>query len=242
MLNSYHSQSPAVNVRVSGAILSLILLTAPTSVLAHGGHGNEFQGGSEATQATGSIQVDAQTAKRLGIKVEPINPQRLSIGIKATGQIETLPSKKVEVTAPIAGTVVELLVEPGAEVRAGQPVAVLSSPDLVELRVESQEKRAQAQADLQQAQADLTLAQQNYQRYSQIAAADIQQARTELAVAQEQYDRDQELVRGGALPRRQMLESQAHLAEAKTQLTKAASRREVLEAEAQLKRAQSAVE
>ncbi len=242
MLNSYHSQSPAVNVRVSGAILSLILLTAPTSVLAHGGHGNEFQGGSEASQATGSIQVDAQTAKRLGIKVEPITPQRLSVGIKATGQIETLPSKKVEVTAPIAGTVVELLVEPGADVKAGQPVAVLSSPDLVELRVESQEKQAQAQADLQQAQADLTLAQQNYQRYSQIAAADIQQARTELAVAQEQYDRDQELVRGGALPRRQMLESQAHLAEAKTQLTKAASRREVLEAEAQLKRAQSAVE
>jgi cobalt-zinc-cadmium efflux system membrane fusion protein len=242
MLNSYHSQSPAVNVRVSGAILSLILLTAPTSVLAHGGHGNEFQGGSEASQATGSIQVDAQTAKRLGIKVEPITPQRLSVGIKTTGQIETLPSKKVEVTAPIAGTVVELLVEPGADVKAGQPVAVLSSPDLVELRVESQEKQAQAQADLQQAQADLTLAQQNYQRYSQIAAADIQQARTELAVAQEQYDRDQELVRGGALPRRQMLESQAHLAEAKAQVTKATSRREVLEAEAQVKRAQSAVE
>lgn len=242
MLNSNRSQSPAVNVRVSGAILSLILLTAPTSVLAHGGHGNEFQGGSEASQATGSIQVDAQTAKRLGIKVEPITPQRLSVGIKTTGQIETLPSKKVEVTAPIAGTVVELLVEPGADVKAGQPVAVLSSPDLVELRVESQEKQAQAQADLQQAQADLTLAQQNYQRYSQIAAADIQQARTELAVAQEQYDRDQELVRGGALPRRQMLESQAHLAEAKTQVTKATSRREVLEAEAQVKRAQSAVE
>jgi len=39
-----------------------------------------------------------------------------------------------------------------------------------------------------------------------------------------------------------MLESQAHLTEEQAELAKAASRREVLEAEAQLKRAQSAVE
>jgi len=61
-------------------------------VLAHGGHGDEFQGG-EATLATGSIRVDAETAKRLGIKVEPVNKTRLAIGIKTTGQMK-LPSKK----------------------------------------------------------------------------------------------------------------------------------------------------
>lgn len=223
---------------ISGAILSFVLLGTP--VFAHGGHGNEFQGG-EATHAAG-IQVDAETAKRLGIKVEPINSTKLAVGIKTTGQIETLPSKKVEVTAPIPGTVVELLVEPGASVKASQPVAILSSPDLVELRVESQEKRAEAEADLQQAQADLKLAQQNLQRQRQIAAADIAQTRTELKVAQEQYDRDRDLVTAGAIARREMLESQAHLAEGKAQLAKATSRREVLEAEAQLKRAQSNVE
>jgi cobalt-zinc-cadmium efflux system membrane fusion protein len=148
----------------------------------------------------------------------------------------------VEVTAPIPGIVAELLVEPGASVKAGQAVAVLAAPDLVELRVNSQEKRAQAQADLQQAQADLKLAQQNLERQRQIAGAEIAQARTEVEVAREQYDKDQDLVSAGALPRRQMLESQAHLREGETQLTKASSRREVLEAEAQLKRAQAAVE
>lgn len=227
---------------ISGPILSLVLMGTPV-VLAHGGHGDEFQGGGEATLAAGSIRVDAETAKRLEIKVESVNKsRRLAIGIKTTGQIETLPSKKVEVTAPISGTVVEILVEPGASVKASQPVALLSSPDLVELRVESQEKRAEAIADLQQAQADLKLAQQDLARQRQIAAADIEQTRTELEVAQEQYDRDRDLVRAGALPRRQMLESQAHLAEGKAQLAKATSRREVLEAEAQLKRAQSSVE
>ncbi len=62
-------------------------------VLAHGGHGDEFQGGGEATQVAG-IRVDPQTAKRLEIKVEPVNKTNLAIGIKTTGQIETLPSKK----------------------------------------------------------------------------------------------------------------------------------------------------
>jgi len=241
MISSNSSQSVAPLHCISGAILSLVLMGTPAVVLAHGGHGNEFQGGGEATQTAGSIQVDAETAKRLGIKVEPVNKTELAVGIKTTGQIETLPSKKAEVTAPIPGTVVELLVEPGASVKAGQPVALLSSPDLVELRVESQEKRAEAEANLQQAQADLKLAQQNLERQSQIAAADIEQTRTELKVAQEQYDRDRDLVRAGALPRRQMLESLAHLAEGKAQLAKATSQREVLEAEAQLKRAQSAV-
>ena len=228
---------------VSGAFLSLVLLTTPADVLAHGGHGNEFKGGTEASVGAGSIQVDAETAKRIAIKVEPVNRQRLSVGIKTTGQIETLPSQKVEVTAPISrATVVELLVEPGASVKAGQPIAVLTAPDLVELRVESQEKRAEAEADMQQAQADLNLAQQNLVRQRQIATADIAQARTEVKVAQEQYDRDMDLVKSGALPRRQMLESQARLAEGKAELAVSTSRREVLEAEAQLKRAQSVVE
>ncbi|XWK91701.1 MAG: efflux RND transporter periplasmic adaptor subunit (plasmid) [Phormidium sp.] len=243
ILNSYHFQRSTPRLCVSGTILSLILLTAPTPVLAHAGHGDEFQGGTEASQSTDSIQVDTETAKRLGIQVEPVKSQRLAVGIKTTGQIETLPSKQVEVTTPISETkVVELLVQPGASVTAGQPVAVLSSSGLVELRVTSQEKLAEGEADLQQAQADLNLARQNYQRFSQIAAAEIADARSKLAFAQEKYDKDQQLAQAGALPRRQALESQTQLIQAKADLTKANSRREVIEAEAQLKRAQSAVQ
>ena len=184
------SQLPVPLRCLSGAILSLVLLTAPVVVLAHAGHGDEFQHANEASQTAASVQVDAETSKRLGIKVEPVKRQRLAVGIKTTGQIETLPNKKVEVTAPIPGKVVELLVEPGAAVKIGQPVAVLAAPDLVELRVNSQEKRAEAQADLQKAQADLNLARANLEQQRQIAAAEIQQASTEVKVAQEKYDRE----------------------------------------------------
>ncbi|MEA5502543.1 efflux RND transporter periplasmic adaptor subunit [Halotia wernerae UHCC 0503] len=243
MPNSLRFQ-PIVTMRcVSGTLVSLLLLASPVVVLAHSGHGNEFQEESEATPATNSVQVDTQTAQRLGIKVEPVKNQRLALSIKTTGQIETLPSKQVEVTTPIAGAkVVELLVEPGALVKQGQPVAVVSSPDLVELRVNSQEKLAQGQADLQQALADLKLAQQNRDRYQQIATAEIVQAQSQVAFSQEKYDKDQELVAQGALPRRNALESQTQLAQAKADLAKANSRREVIEAENQLQRAQASVE
>ena len=235
------SQSPKVIHCVSGTFLSLMLLATPAAVLAHGGHGNEFQGGGEATPAqSDAISVDAETAKRLGIKAEKVTQQRLAVGIKTTGQIETLPNQQVEVTAPISRAMVaELLVEPGSQVKAGQPIAVLAAPELVELRVESQERLAEAKAGVRQAQADLKLAQENLERQRQIAAANVTQAQTEVDVAQEQYDRDIELEKAGAIPRRTMLESQANLDRVKAQLATAASRKEVLEAEAQLKRAQA---
>ncbi|WP_193200020.1 efflux RND transporter periplasmic adaptor subunit [Nostoc sp. MG11] len=238
-------QPPTVIRCVSGTLLSLLLLTTPTAVLAGAGHdhigGSSFQG--SGSQASGSVEVDAETAQRLGIKVEPVKRQQLALGIKSTGQIETLPSQKVEVNTPITGAkVVELLVEPGAVVKKGQPLAVVTSPDLVELRVSSQEKRAEATASLQQAQADSRLAQQNYQRYWQISNADIAQAQSQVAFAEEKYNKDLQLANEGALPRRNALESQTQLAEAKAKLTSANSRRDVIESEAQMKRAQSAVQ
>ena len=36
----------------------------------------------------GAVQVDAETAKRMGSKVEPVARQRLAFGIKTTGKIE----------------------------------------------------------------------------------------------------------------------------------------------------------
>ena len=227
---------------VYSVALSLFLVNTPSVVLAGAGHDHgsgAFQGGNEPS---GEVEVEEQTAKRLGIKVEPVKRQRLSIGVKTTGNIETLPSQRVQVTTPISGAkVVELLVEPGMRVKKGQPVAVLTSPDFVNLRVDSQEKLAQGQADLQQALADLKLAQQNYNRFQNIATAEIAQAQSQVAFAQEKYDKDKQLVDDGTLPRRTALESQTQLAQAKAQLATANSRQNVIAAQNQVQRAQAAV-
>ena len=232
----------ATKLLVSAFTFLLLASIVPAATFAHAGHGDEFHSDTEAITNPEDIEVDTATANQIGIKVQPVSRQFLEVGIKTTGQIETQPNQQVEVTAPIPGTVAELLVEPGDQVTKGQPVAVISSPELIELRVESLDRRTEAEANLGEAEANLKLAEQNLERQRQIANAEITQANTQLAEAQERYDRDAELATEGALPRRQMLESKTQLAAAKTALETANSRREVLEAEAEIKRAQTAVE
>jgi membrane fusion protein, heavy metal efflux system len=243
-------------------VVSIALLLAhPVIGLAHAGHGgHEFQ---ESGAATGNkaIEVDATTANRLGLKVEAVKAQQLDVGLKTTGQIELMPNQKAEVTAPVKGKIVTLLVQPGAKVRQGQPVATMTSAELSDLRVSSQEKQAEAAASLQQAQVDLKLAQENYQRYSQIAQAEITQAQTQLAAAQAQYQRDRSLVSGGSIVKvaktnyqRQVQISQTEIDQVKVEVdvaqerynqdrqlvaNGALSRRTMLESQAQLAAAKS---
>ncbi|MEG4579868.1 efflux RND transporter periplasmic adaptor subunit [Microcoleus sp. MON1_C5] len=226
MHSCHYFASPIKLCRFSGLLLSLAFLTSPAAVFAHAGHGDEFHQSGETTQTPAAISVDAETAKRLGIKVSPAARQRLDIGIKTTGQIETLPNQKVEVTAPVAGKVVELLVKPGDKVSKGQALAVLSSSELGQLRVESLSKRAEAEADLQQAEGDLKLARENYDRQIQISAAEIAQAQTQLTAVTKQYQQEQELVNNRSVVQaakenyqRQVEIAQAEIARAETELT-----------------------
>jgi membrane fusion protein, heavy metal efflux system len=275
---------PAIRAvgRISWRLLPIWILLVSRSAFAHGGHGNEFgaQDGAKSTK----VQIDGATAQQIGVQTVTAKTQSLNVEISATGQIELLPSKKVEVTAPIKGKLVQLLVQPGAQVKAGQVLATLSSPELNDLRTSALDKRATALALLQQAQTDRHLAQQSYQkiveiataetnqarsqltaaqsrlvreqqlvkdgsivraaknsyqRQQQIAAAEISTAQTELAFAQERYQKDLELSKSGALARRQVLESQAKLAEARTQLIKAQSQSGVAQAETDLRKAET---
>jgi cobalt-zinc-cadmium efflux system membrane fusion protein len=194
-----------------------------------------------AIQAPDTIKVDREAAKQMGIRVEPVTRKPLSVGLKTTGQIEALPNQKVAVTAPIQGTVVRLLIQPNDPVQAGQVVALLSSPELSQLRVDATQKRDEAEAGLEQARADLKLAQQNYTRQRQQAIADLKQTQTQVALAQERYDRNRELQAAGAVTRRQVQESDAELAAARATFTKAQSQLGELEAANQLTRAQAGV-
>ncbi|MGB3558133.1 MAG: efflux RND transporter periplasmic adaptor subunit [Geitlerinemataceae cyanobacterium] len=210
-------------------LLSLLILAMPEGVLAHAGHGDEF-GDSHSASPTG-IEVDAKTAERMGIKIEPVTRELMQTGIQVTGKIETLPGNTVEVTSPIPGKIVELLVEPGDEVAKGQVVAILSSPELAQLGVEADEKRAEAEADVLEAEADLQLARDNFHRLSNIAEAEIVQAQTQLQAARERYNRDRNLVDEGSVVaaaresyQRQVEVAEAEIAQAKTELAVAQER------------------
>jgi cobalt-zinc-cadmium efflux system membrane fusion protein len=217
-----------------------LLVLSPKATFAHAGHGDEFHQ-SESAQSAQGISLDADTIRRLGIQVESLQPRSLMTGLRATGQIETLPQQRVEVTTPVGGKLLKLLVNPGAKVKAGQPVALMTSAELADLRTTALDRQSSAIAAVEQAQVDLRLAQENYRQQQRLAQSEIEEARIAKAFAQERYDRDRELEANGALPRRQLLESEVALARAKAELTKAQSRLPVSEAQAQLRRAQSAL-
>ncbi|WP_072016217.1 efflux RND transporter periplasmic adaptor subunit [Leptolyngbya sp. KIOST-1] len=223
----------------ASSVLGLVLVSAPIAALAHTGHdhGAEFQSGT--SQPASGIRVDSATAERLGIQVVPVKREVLSLGLQTTGELIAQPDKAVMVNAPINGTVVELLVEPGETVTAGQPLARILAPDLIDLRVSAQEDRVGAEADLRSAEANLTLAQRNYERQGAIATTEIQAAQKQLDLAQERFTQDERLLGAGAIARQQFLESQSELAEAQSNLTRAQSQQPLLEAQAELERARA---
>lgn len=184
---------------LSWQLLPVWILVGASSALAHAGHGNEFAHPDGSTNA--KVQIDRSTAEQIGVKTVAAKKQSLHVEIAATGQIELLPSKKVEVTAPIRGKLVQLLVQPGAKVKAGQVLATLSSPELNELRVNSLEKRSEALASLQQAQTDRALAQQTHRKIVEVATAETKQAQSQLTAAQARLAREQQLVKNGSVVR-----------------------------------------
>ena len=240
---SFILRNPFMTAIASGVFIACFATFDIMPSLAGAGHnhGNEFETGGN-TGGPKRVEVSPDIAKRLGIKIEPVEFRRMGVGIKATGQIETQPNSQAKVTMPTPGTIVEFLVEPGDRVRKGQPVAVVSSLELLQLRVDSLDRKADARVDLREAQVNLRLAQEELARERRIAATEIAQAQTQLAEAQERYDGDTRLVVSGALPRRQMLTSKTQLANAKTELTKSKSLQGVLRAEADVKRASAIVE
>jgi cobalt-zinc-cadmium efflux system membrane fusion protein len=117
----------------------------------------------------------------------------------------------------------------------------MTSAELAELRTTAQDRRSLAIAAVEEAQADLQLAQENYRQQQRVAQSEIAEARLAKEFAQERYNRDQELEANGALPRRQLLESEVALATANADLVRSQSRLPVSEAQTQIKRAQAAL-
>ncbi len=174
--------------RYAAALLIGGLLTGrPMGVSAHGGHGDEFKG--SVVQSSGSIEVDPAMAARLGFKVEPVKRERLTFGVKTTGQLETLPNRQVEVTTPVGGTVLRLLVKLGDRVDQGQAVAIMNSPDLTDLRSTAMDRRAEATAAVQTATADLQLARENLERQGTIVEQEVKEAQSAFDFVQENYKR-----------------------------------------------------
>lgn len=225
-------------MKIQWLILSTLLFTIsnPAPIFPHGGHGDEFSTETEVIPLEG-ISINSHTAKTIGIKTQSVESDFLDQSIIVTGQIETQPNQTVAVRAPISGTIVELLAFPGDSVKVGQPLAVISSPELIQLQAESLDRKTAAEAALKTAKVNLKLAQENLERQKEIAKAQIVAGRIQVKTAEQRYQRELELTESGAFTRIDLLATEDNLAVAKSRLTEAMAQRDVIAAESEVRRA-----
>ncbi len=135
-----------------------------------------------------------------GWTIATAQPGTIDASISATGSVE--PKAEAALRFAVDGTVTEILVQPGQEVEAGQPLARIDDADL-KLKIE------QAQADLRQAQADYE------DLKTKATPEEITKAQAQLAQAQAQYQ--QEL---GSVTQADVAAARAKLDQARTRLAR----------------------
>jgi multidrug efflux pump subunit AcrA (membrane-fusion protein) len=131
---------------------------------------------------------------------------RLSVSAPAT----IWPREQANISSRLTAQIRELRVRKGDDIKAGQVLAVLESRDLIAQRQEASAAVNDATLNLQKTT-------------SGTLPADIERARGQAAtakaaldLAQKVFDRRSELFQQGAIPERELLQSQTELAQAKT--------------------------
>ncbi len=162
-----------------------------------------------------------------------LRPTGLGDGFaSANGRIE---ATEVDVAAKLAGRLLEIGVDEGDFVEAGQVLARMDTQVL-------EAQLSQAQAEVRQAQnairtANAQVALRNSEKT--VAEATVRQRQAELVAAQKHHGRTSILVKRNALPQQQLDDDEARLQSALATL--AASRAQVLSAQAGIEAARSQV-
>ncbi|MGO9766711.1 MAG: efflux RND transporter periplasmic adaptor subunit [Myxococcaceae bacterium] len=130
------------------------------------------------------VLVPESSPLRSRIQVAPATEQDIQSQLLATASVESDPARLARISPPLAGHVEKLLVHLGDRVEKGQPLFLLSSPDL-----------AQAQADYVRAKSGLSQAQKTYARQKDLtehgigAQRELEQAEADRTVAQSELER-----------------------------------------------------
>ncbi len=150
----------------------LAFLMTATTLASCGRRSGEAEAAASGTTDT---TVTLERAQRGQIHTERVEPTSFNASVTTTGTVAFNGDRSTQVLAPISGPVARLLVSPGAEVRKGEPLATVASPDFAAAvasyrkadvtwrnaeRIASQDEQlfandALARRDLDQAHADL---------------------------------------------------------------------------------------
>lgn len=187
--------------------------------------------------------VAQQTKPKLDIAqlTVPVESKNVTLRINASGKV--VPVQSVNISPKTSGVLVDLLVEQGDSVKAGQIIARMDSSDLQAQLLQTRAKLAQAQAQLDkavagsrpeeiaqaqarldQAQAQLEAARSGRPEEIEQAQAQVDAAQARVNLASSRVERNRQLYREGAISQDKLDEVLADDRSARASLTEAQRR------------------
>ena len=124
----------ALNGKIVGAVVAVVAVTliiaflTPESGRASAAQGTSSNSASSATPAS----VDLSPSQLSSIKVEPLGSYVFPVEKEAVGSIGLADDLSVNVFPNYQGKLIKALVELGDQVKKGQPLYTIDSPDLIE--------------------------------------------------------------------------------------------------------------
>jgi membrane fusion protein, heavy metal efflux system len=166
------------------------------------------EGGKEdAHNQEGAIEVTDETAELVGIKTEPATRGEIEETLSTTGRVLVAPNSEAIIGAKVSGRAVRVLVEPGQNVRAGQTVVIVDSPQIAELR-----------GQLNEARSRMRLAEQNRARVARSESrVAVIQAKNKLDLAQTTLEPKKRLAAIGVAAAREVNEAETEYRNAKAE-------------------------
>ncbi len=156
---------------------ALAVAAASALLVAAGCGGTPETDAAVAAPDTMSLVLPKEQQAR--VKSEVVQPVSYRATIETTGNVAFDGDQSTSVLAPISGPVTRVLVEPGARVRASQPLAYVSSPDFAAAVADYRKAIAQARNARRIADQDEQLF-----KNDAIAHRDVEQAQTDALAAQ----------------------------------------------------------
>src|SRR5690242_19129290 len=132
------------------------------------------------------VTVPEKSALRARLAVAPVAERDVRRDLVLPAVVEADPARLIKVLPPVAGRVIQLKVQMGERVKAGQPLVVIDSPDL-----------AGAYADYDRAKAGMAFARKNLDRQRGLAKIggaaekDLQQSENDYAAAEAELRRSE---------------------------------------------------
>lgn len=146
------------------------------------GHDHEQRAGTSGHhegEDENVVHIDPEMMRDLRVTTAPVQERPGGEGVTTLGELGVNEDAYAEVASPISARVLSLLASPGQQVKKGQPLVELQSPELGKARAALQSAQARATAARQTAERKRTLGAERI-----VAQKDVQAAEAEAATAE----------------------------------------------------------